>query len=126
MVGYSDHSIGNKAAIVSVALGAVMIEKHFTTNRSLPGPDQKTSITPFELKKIIDDIHSTKEILVKYKKECQKEQLEMKKISRKSLTLNRILKKSKNFRKFLTLKRPGTGILFTNRSIVLVNMQEKI
>ena len=126
MVGYSDHSIGNKAAIVSVALGAVMIEKHFTTNRSLPGPDQKTSITPFELKKIIDDIHSTKEILGKYKKECQKEELEMKKISRKSLTLNRDVKKNqKILRQFLTLKRPGTGILFINRSKVLGKKAKK-
>ena len=119
MVGYSDHSIGNKAAIISAALGAVVIEKHFTTNKSLPGPDQKTSITPDELKKIISEIHKTKEILGKYKKECQKEELEMKKISRKSLTLNRNIKKNqKILRKFLTLKRPGTGILFTNRSIV--------
>ena len=88
MVGYSDHSIGNKAAIASVALGAVLIEKHFTINRLLPGPDQKTSITPKELTKIIQDIHLTKKILGEYKKECQKEEIEMKKISRKSLTLN--------------------------------------
>ena len=126
MVGYSDHSIGNMAAIISVALGAVMIEKHFTTNRSLPGPDQKTSITPFELKKIIDEIHSTKEILGKYKKECQKEELEMKKISRKSLTLNIDVKKNqKILRQFLTLKRPGTGISFTNRSKVLGKYAKK-
>lgn len=120
MVGYSDHSIGNKAAIISVALGAVLIEKHFTIDRSLPGPDQKTSITPDELKKIIYEIHLTKEILGKYQKKCQKEELEMKKISRKSLTLNRDIKKNqKILKEFLTLKRPGTGILFTNKSKIL-------
>ena len=120
MVGYSDHSIGNKAAIISVALGAVLIEKHFTIDRSLPGPDQKTSITPDELKKIIYEIHLTKEILGKYQKKCQKEEFEMKKISRKSLTLNRDIKKNqKIIRQFLTLKRPGTGILFANKSKVL-------
>ena len=120
MVGYSDHSIGNEAAITSVALGSVVIEKHFTTNRLLPGPDQKTSITPKELTKIIDDIHSTKEILGDYKKECQKEEMEMRKISRKSLTLNRNIRKNQKIkRNYLTLKRPGNGILFKNIKKVL-------
>jgi sialic acid synthase SpsE len=120
MVGYSDHSIGNEAAITSVALGSVVIEKHFTTNRLLPGPDQKTSITPKELTKIIDDIHSTKEILGDYKKECQKEEMEMRKISRKSLTLNRNIRKNQKIkRNYLTLKRPGSGILFTNIKKIL-------
>jgi len=120
MVGYSDHSIGNKAAIASVALGAVLIEKHFTINRLLPGPDQKTSITPKELTKIIQDIHLTKRILGEYKKECQKEEIEMKKISRKSLTLNcNIYKNEKIKRNHLSLKRPGTGLLFFNIKKVL-------
>ena len=83
-------------------------------------------LTENELKKIIDEIYKTKEILGKYTKECQKEELEMKKISRKSLTLNRDVKKNqKILRQFLTLKRPGTGILFINRSKVIGKIAKK-
>lgn len=120
LVGYSDHSKGDEASILSVALGSVVLEKHFTTNRSLPGPDQKTSILPEELKKLIDKIKLTKKMLGKYKKECQQEEKEMKKISRKSLTLNQdIYKNQKISKNLLTLKRPGSGILFSNISKVI-------
>ena len=111
MVGYSDHSEGSEAIMASVALGSVLIEKHFTIDRSLPGPDQKTSILPKELKRIVDDIKTTQEILGKAKKMCQPEELGMKMTSRKSLTLRKDLRKSQKLKRaHLVLKRPGTGI----------------
>lgn len=56
IVGYSDHSVGIGAAPYAVALGAKLVEKHFTLNRSLPGPDQKASIMPNELKQMVQEI----------------------------------------------------------------------
>ena len=80
----------------------------------------KDALYSKKLTKIIDDIHSTKEILGDYKKECQKEEMEMRKISRKSLTLNRNIRKNQKIkRNYLTLKRPGSGILFTNIKKIL-------
>lgn len=120
LVGYSDHSLGNQAINLSVALGAVIIEKHFTINRNLPGPDQKTSILPQELKQLIKEVKNSKIILGDYIKKCQLEELEMYKVSRKSLTLNSDLKKNQILKKkYLTLKRPGTGIFYNDIKKVL-------
>ncbi len=120
LIGYSDHSEGNKAIMLSVALGAVVIEKHFTINKSLSGPDQKTSILPNEFKKMVSDIKETKVILGSEQKKCQNEEKEMLRISRKSLTLVSDIKKNqKILKQNLTLKRPGTGIYYANISKIL-------
>ena len=120
LIGYSDHSEGNKAVMLSVALGAVVIEKHFTINKSLSGPDQKTSILPNEFKKMVSDIKETKVILGSEQKKCQNEEKEMLRISRKSLTLVSDIKKNqKILKQNLTLKRPGTGIYYANISKIL-------
>ena len=112
-VGYSDHSNGNLAAVASVVLGASVVEKHFTINRGLPGPDQKASSTPNEFSKMVREIRKTELILGKKIKKCQKEELQMSKVSRKSLTLIKNLKKMQVLkRNYLKLKRPGTGIYF--------------
>ncbi len=112
-IGYSDHTIGYEAAVVSVSLGATVIEKHFTINKNLSGPDQKASATPLEFKKMVDEIKKTELILGKSEKKCQNEEKQMAKVSRKSLTLNKSLNKDQVLRKtFLTLKRPGTGIYY--------------
>ena len=114
-IGYSDHSEGSDAAKISISLGAKIIEKHFTTSRKLPGPDHKASALPMEFKKMVKEIRKTELILGKSEKKCQKEEMQMSKVSRKSLTLNINLYKGEILKKkFLTLKRPGTGILYYN------------
>ena len=62
-VGYSDHTLGIEISLAAVALGATVIEKHFTLDRTLPGPDHKASLEPKELKSMIDGIRSIEEAL---------------------------------------------------------------
>ena len=87
MVGYSDHSVGLQAAEISVILGGVLIEKHFTIDKNLPGPDQEASTLPDEYLKMVESIRQIKKILGNKKKTCQIEEIQMSKVSRKSLTL---------------------------------------
>ena len=111
LVGYSDHSVGNEAATISVTLGSVLIEKHFTIDKNLPGPDQKTSVLPKEFYNLVQTVNRTKLILGKSEKKCQAEELQMATVSRKSLTLISPLKKGEKLsKKHVTLKRPGTGL----------------
>ena len=90
--GHPDHSVDHYASITSIALGAVLIEKHFTIDKNFPGPDQKTSSLPSEFKSMVNVAKDIKIILGSNKKNCQKEEIQMKNISRKSLTLNRSVK----------------------------------
>ena len=111
IVGFSDHTTDNEAAKLSIALGGKLIEKHFTTNKRFPGPDQKSSILPEKFKEMVLQIRKTEIILGKSIKKCQKEELEMRKISRKSMTLNKDMKKGQVLKKkFINLKRPGIGL----------------
>ena len=120
LVGYSDHSVGNLAALTSVGLGACVIEKHFTINRNLSGPDHKTSALPVEFLNMVNAINDVQKILGKREKKCQKEELEMKKISRKSLTLVKNIQKGSRITKdCLTLKRPGNGMYYKDINKVL-------
>lgn len=120
LVGYSDHSLGNLAALTSVALGACIIEKHFTINRNLSGPDHKTSALPGEFLNMVNSINDVQKILGKREKKCQKEEIEMRKISRKSLTLIKNIKKGFRITQdCLTLKRPGNGMYYKDIDKVL-------
>ena len=111
LVGYSDHSVGYEAAVISVALGSVLIEKHFTIDKSLQGPDQKTSVLPQEFSDLVQAVNKTKLILGTSEKKCQTEESQMATVSRKSLTLISPLKKGEKLsKKHVTLKRPGTGL----------------
>ena len=111
--GYSDHSVGHEASILSVALGARVIEKHFTINKKLSGPDHKASALPGEFKKMVNEIRKAEIIIGKEIKKCQKEEMQMSKISRKSLTLNISVKKNEVLKiDHLCLKRPGTGLFY--------------
>ena len=119
-VGFSDHSIGHDASMLTLALGAKVIEKHFTTNKKLRGPDQATSILPKDFLKLVNKVKKAKIILGSEKKKCQPEEKEMALVSRKSLTVNRFLKKNTIMKKeFLTLKRPGTGIFYKDLRLIL-------
>jgi len=110
-VGFSDHSLGNEAAIIAVSLGATMIEKHFTLDKKLPGPDHKASLTPKEFLNYIKAIRKAETMLGKDIKKCQVEEKEMRKISRKSITLKRHMKRNQILKQSdIIMKRPGKGM----------------
>ena len=112
-IGFSDHSIGSEAAISSVSLGARIIEKHFTTDKLLSGPDQKTSSNPKEFNLLVRQIRRVENMLGKPLKELQKEEIDMLNTSRKSLHLVSDIKKNQIIlEKDLELKRPGNGLSY--------------
>ena len=111
-VGYSDHSLGIEVPIVAVALGATVIEKHFTLDKTLPGPDHKASLEPDELTAMISAIRNIeKAIGGSGLKEVSKSEAKNKAIARKSIVASTDIKKGDIFTpENLTVKRPGTGI----------------
>lgn len=111
-VGYSDHTLGIEVPIAAVALGAVLIEKHFTLDRNLPGPDHKASLEPLELKAMVTAIRNIeKAIGGSGKKEPSASELKNKEIVRKSIVASRAIAKGEVFREEnITIKRPGTGL----------------
>ncbi|MDN5249899.1 N-acetylneuraminate synthase family protein [Betaproteobacteria bacterium LSUCC0117] len=88
-VGYSDHSMDSAAAMLSVALGATTIERHFTLDKGAPGPDHFASSEPAEFKKYVDDIRKCSIILGGGVKEMMPEEIEMHSISKKSVAVSR-------------------------------------
>lgn len=111
-VGYSDHTLGIEVPIAAVALGATVIEKHFTLDKTLPGPDHKASLEPDELKAMVSAIRNIeKAIGGSGLKEVSKSEEKNKSIARKSIVAATNIKKGEIFTpKNLTVKRPGTGI----------------
>lgn len=110
-VGYSDHTQGIKIPIAAVAMGAVIIEKHFTLDRLMEGPDQKASLEPCELKEMVDSIRSIEIALGDGRK--QPSEVEKKNIvaARKSIVAKMPIKEGEVFSEDnLTTKRPGNGI----------------
>ncbi len=110
-VGFSDHSIGNDAAIISLGYGARIFEKHFTLSKKMKGPDHKASMNPKEFKVYIEKLRLAYEMLGKPIKRVWPEEIEMRKISSKSITLNEDLKKNTKIKiSHLIMKRPGQGL----------------
>lgn len=119
-VGFSDHSIGPEAATLSVALGAIIIEKHFTTSKKLKGPDQAASTLPSDFLKMVNCVNKAQLILGSDKKICQDEEKLMSIVSRKSLTVIKNLKKNTIMKKeHLKLKRPGSGLFYNKIGLIL-------
>ena len=111
LVGYSDHTEGIVATTAAVALGASMIEKHFTLSRTLPGPDHAASLEPDELKEMVQAIRTTSQMLGDGIKRPQSSEWNARKIGRKSIVTTCAIKKGEVFTKHnLGIKRPGTGI----------------
>ena len=111
-IGYSDHTLGIEVPIAAVALGAMMIEKHFTLDRSLPGPDQLASLEPLELKAMVASIRNI-EIAISGNgiKEPSSSELKNMVIARKSIVAKTAIKKGDIFSESnITTKRPGNGI----------------
>jgi len=111
-VGYSDHTKGIEVAIAAVAMGAEVIEKHFTLDRNLPGPDHKASLEPDELKAMVSAIRNIELAVsgsgVKEPSNSEKKNIP---IARKSIVAKTNIKKGEIFSENnITIKRPGTGI----------------
>ncbi|MGF2733400.1 N-acetylneuraminate synthase [Marinobacter sp. DUT-1] len=110
-VGYSDHTPGIEVPIAAVALGATVIEKHFTLDRNLPGPDHRASLEPDELKAMVQGIRNIETALGDGIKRPSSSELKNKPIARKSLVAARSIKAGERFSEDnLMAKRPGTGI----------------
>lgn len=109
--GYSDHTQGILVPTLAVAAGACIIEKHFTLDRNLPGPDHKASLEPQELKEMIKQIRLTEQILGEYKKEPVASELKVRTVVRKSIAISRAMKAGEKItEEDLVFIRPGIGI----------------
>lgn len=110
-VGYSDHTQGIEIPIAATALGATVIEKHFTLDRNMEGPDHKASLEPDELKQMVQGIRKIEAALGNGIKQISSSEKENVKISRKSIVAARMIRANETFtEENLTTKRPGTGI----------------
>jgi len=110
-VGFSDHTCGIAASIASVALGACVLEKHFTADKDLPGPDHKASLDPPELKEMVRCVRYTEKMLGDGIKKPTKEEVETRKAVRKSIVAAFDLPAGTCLQEnMLDIKRPGTGI----------------
>lgn len=110
-VGYSDHTQGIEVPIAAVALGAEIIEKHFTLDHNMEGPDHKASLEPDELKQMVDGIRNTEKALgngIKTASPSEKKNIQ---IARKSIVARRNIEKGEILtEENLAVKRPGNGI----------------
>ena len=110
-VGYSDHTLGIEVPIAAVALGAAVIEKHFTLDHTLPGPDHKASLEPQELKEMVRSIRNIEGALGSTNKTVTLSEKNNIAAARKSIVASRCIKKGEILNSDnLTTKRPGTGI----------------
>jgi N,N'-diacetyllegionaminate synthase len=110
-VGFSDHTEGSIAAVAAVALGACVIEKHLTLNRSLPGPDHRASMLPDEMGTLIRKIGQVLTCLGSPEKQPQPEEAEARERVRRSIVLIREKQSgSKLLASDLAILRPGTGL----------------
>lgn len=130
ITGYSDHTEGIKISLAAAALGASIIEKHFTLNKNMPGPDHKASLEPWELKAMVEGIReiekrlalgeeggdlikelNVEEALGDGIKRPNPSEIEVAKVARKSIVADLDIKKGTTIKEnMLIIKRPGTGI----------------
>lgn len=110
-VGYSDHTVGIEVSVAAAARGARVIEKHFTLDRSLPGPDHKASLEPDELAALVAAVRRTETILGapdKHAADAERPNIE---VARKSIVAAKAIRKGEILTKDnITIKRPGNGI----------------
>ncbi|MEG1699019.1 MAG: N-acetylneuraminate synthase [Oscillospiraceae bacterium] len=110
-VGYSDHTLGIEADIAAVALGACVIEKHFTLDKTMEGPDHKASLEPKELAEMVRAIRHTEEMLGDGKKAVSDSEAKNKPIARKSIVAAKNISEGEEFTgDNITVKRPGDGV----------------
>lgn len=110
-VGYSDHTLGIEVSIAAVAMGAEIIEKHFTLDKSMEGPDHRASLDPVELKQMVSAIRNIEKAKGGVGKIASPSETANKAVARKSIVASRDIKKSEVLNEEnLTTKRPGNGI----------------
>jgi N,N'-diacetyllegionaminate synthase len=110
-VGYSDHTPGIEVPIAAVAMGAVVIEKHFTLDKKMEGPDHKASLEPGEFVAMVKAIRNIEKALGNSEKKPSSSETKNIVIARKSIVAQRDIKKGENFTEDnITVKRPGNGI----------------
>jgi sialic acid synthase SpsE len=110
-VGYSDHTSGLEVALAAVALGACVIEKHFTLDQNMPGPDHKASLEPDELRKMVQGIRTVEAALGHGRKEPAASETDTVRVARKSLVAARDIRQGEELTfESIAIKRPGTGL----------------
>ena len=118
--GYSDHTAGIEVSIAAAALGATVIEKHFTLDKNLPGPDHKASLEPDELKAMVNAIRNIEIALGDGIKRLTPSEALNKPVARKSLVASKAIKAGEVFSvENITTKRPGIGISPMNWDTVI-------
>jgi N-acetylneuraminate synthase/N,N'-diacetyllegionaminate synthase len=110
-VGYSDHTMGTEIPVAAVAMGAEIIEKHFTLDRTMEGPDHKASLEPAELKLMVDQIRHIEVAMGDGIKRPNNSEAENAKVVQKSILAKRPIKMGEKLtEEMLTVKRAGAGI----------------
>ncbi len=118
-VGYSDHTLGIEMPIAAVAIGAKVIEKHFTLDRNMKGPDHKASLEPDELKAMVKAIRNVEKAMGDGIKRPTEKEEETRIIARRSLVAKKDIKKGSVIRSGdIIIKRPGNGILPEFKEII--------
>ena len=126
-VGYSDHTLGNDVAIAAVAAGANVIEKHFTLDKHMKGPDHKASIEPEELRKLVISIRNVEKAMGSYNKVVSSSERKNIGVVRKSIVASRKIKKGELFsEENITTKRPGIGMSPMKWNDVIGRVAKKI
>lgn len=109
-IGYSDHTLGIQACLAAVSLGACIIEKHFTIDKRMKGPDQKLSSDPEEFKNLVHNIRLIEKTFGKPRKNITKSEIKFRKLMRKSIIAKVNISKDTIIKKsMLSFSRPGTG-----------------
>jgi len=110
-VGFSDHTMGSVVAVAAVAMGACIIEKHFTIDKGLKGPDHSMSLGPDELRDFVSIIRDTEESLGDGKKVVHDDELDTQRVSRRSIFASQFIAAGEQIdMDNVTLKRPNIGI----------------
>lgn len=110
-VGYSDHTRGTEVSLAAVAMGATVIEKHFTLDKNLPGPDHQASLDPDELKQLVQAVRHIEEAVGSPLKRVSPSEEKNRTVARKSLIAARNIRAGETFSEAnMTVKRPGNGI----------------
>lgn len=109
--GYSDHTPGIEVPVAAVALGATVIEKHFTLDKTMEGPDHRASLEPHELKAMVRAIRNIEQALGSAEKEITPSEAKNRAVARKSIVAACLIRQGEVFTEAnLTVKRPGTGV----------------
>ncbi|UYP48052.1 hypothetical protein NEF87_004337 [Candidatus Lokiarchaeum ossiferum] len=114
-IGYSDHTIGILASITAVAMGASVIEKHFTYDKSAKGPDHKCSLSPTELKELVEEIRKIEKIMGSWEKKPTNIELENAKIVRKSVVAKNFIEKGSILEENMVSMKRANGFIVPSR-----------